>query len=205
MKNTITLLGILTAFILGGYISYQFFGPKEPITNQESTILLEKIQNVFKIVTVEGNFHERYTETNIRPITLYLPFATTFNFPKEASILIKGKVLVGYNMEKAGFKADASTKTIRISNLPKAEVLAIDHEIVFENLAESYFNAFTKEDYTQLAKNAKAELKNKALEDKLVESAAAQGNELIDIIEALVTTAGWTLEVQGELPVELED
>ena len=185
MKNTILFLGIVAAFLIGGYLSYQFFAPSKMIREQESTILLEKIQNVFKIVTVEGNFHERYTEKNIRPITLYLPFATTFKFPKEASILVKGKVMVGYNMEKASINMDPKTHTVYIRNLPKAEILAIDHDIVFENLSESYFNEFSKEDYTQLSKNAKEELKNKALEDKLLEAASLQGNELIDMIDVL--------------------
>lgn len=197
MKNTTILIALLIAFLIGGYLSYSFFTQKENVTQKEATVLLEKVRKVCKLVTVEGEFQERYTEKNIRPITVYLPFATTFNFPKEASILVRGKVLVGYDMATINLKMDGTQKKVILHNLPKPEILAIDHDITYENLSESYFNAFSKEDYTQLAKNAKAELKNKAIEDRLLEEAALQGNEIIEVMETLIRTAGWTLEIRN--------
>ena len=191
----LTPVFLLLAFLIGGYASYAFFTQKEQVTEKETVILLEKIRKVFKLVTVEGEFMERYTEKNIRPITVYMPFAKTFNFPKEASILVTGKVLVGYDMKKASITMDGNQKKVFIRNLPQAEILAIDHDIKYENLSESYFNEFTKDDYTQLAKNAKAELHNKALDDQLLAKAAQQGNDILEVIDALVSTFGWTLEV----------
>ncbi len=202
MKNILLFLGILAAFALGGYMSYSFFSPKEEIVETDSFVLLEKVKKVCKLISLEATFEERYTEKNIKPVTLYIPFPTTFTFPKEASILVRGTVLVGYNMEAVSFKVDQPTKTLTISNLPDPEVLAIDHEIKYENLSESFFNEFSKEDYTQLAKNAKAELQKAAIEDKLLEQVRSDGNEMIDIIETLVNSAGWTLVVNEKFDTD---
>ncbi len=197
MKNILpALLVVLLALGIGAWLMHNYYQSKVPVVETQATVLLEKVRKVCKLVTVEGDFSERYNEVNIRPITLYLPFSPTFTFPKEASMLLTGKVLVGYNMEKVNIKMDSENQTVVISNLPEPEILAIDHDIKFENLEESYFNSFTKEDYTQLGKNAKEELRKRTMEGKLIGEAKEQGNHLFEIIEIVVENAGWTLEIQ---------
>jgi len=201
MKRLLPLLFFIVALGLGAWFMSVYQKSQTPIIETKSTVLLEKVRKVCKLVTIEADFSERYNEKNIRPITVYLPFPTTFTFPKEASILVTGKVLVGYNMEKVNIKMDDATQTVVISNLPEPEVLAIDHEVDFENMKESYFNSFTKDDYTQLSKNAKQELKKKAIMGQLMDDAKAEGNQLFEIIEILVKNAGWTLEVVQPEPI----
>lgn len=203
MKRIFAILGIIFSILLGMNLYIYFKDSAKPVTEKESKVLLEKVRKVCKLVTVEADFLERYTEKNIRPMTVYIPFPTTFRFPKEAIIEITGTVMVGYNMEKASITMDEKQRKVIIQNLPEPEILGIDHEIKYENLTESFFNEFEKEDYTQLAKNAKEELKNRALEDKLLQRAEAEGNDLVEIIRAIVQSAGWSLEVE-EKPFDAE-
>jgi len=200
-KRLLPIILFIIALGLGAWFMSVYQQSQTPIIETQSTVLLEKVRKVCKLVTIEADFGERYTEKNIRPITVYLPFPTTFTFPKEASILVSGKVLVGYNMEKVNIKMDDATKTVVISNLPEPEILAIDHEVEFENMKESYFNSFTKDDYTQLSKNAKQELKKKAIMSQLMDDAKAEGNQLFEIIDILVKNSGWTLEVVQPEPI----
>lgn len=174
------------------------------ISRSQSTVLLEQVRKVCKLVTVEGTFTELYNDTNIRKMTLYLPLPTTWNFSKSALLEVKGKVLVGYDLENIKITADSTNRVIRISNLPQPEILSIDHDVRFTNMDESFFNGFTKEDYTRLAQNAKAMLREKAVEQKLLEEAAAQGNQLFDVMQFMVEGAGWKLEIEGATPQPVE-
>ncbi len=199
MKRILTLIVILLAFGLGGWISYQFFNstPKEE-KNVESTVLLEKVDKVCKLVTVEGNFVETYDEENIRNFTIYLPLPSTWSFSKEARLEVRGKVLVGYDMDNIKITADSMNKVLRLSNLPNPEILSIDHEVKYKDLEESFFNAFTPADYTRINKNAKEVLRRKAEESRLLEEARIQGNQIIEVIRFMANGAGWELELEGQ-------
>ena len=71
------------------------------------------------MVTVEGNFTELYTETNLKEVTLYLPIPTDWEFSKKALLEVQGRVLVGYDMEQVSIKIDSTSRQIVLSNLPQ--------------------------------------------------------------------------------------
>lgn len=197
MKRTFYLLLLLSAIAAGIWLGYVFFGRQAKEQKSASAyILLEKVEKVCKLVTVEGNFDERYDESNIRQFTLYFPLPGNFYFTKKATLRVKGKVLVGYNMADIRVTADSTNRTITLSNLPQPEILSIDHEIEYTDLEESWFNSFTTDDYTNLNKNAKAALREKALESRLLEEAQLEGNQMIDVIRFMTEAAGWTLVLQ---------
>ncbi len=197
---------LIACFGAGVWMANYWRNQKEvAISRSQSTVLLEQVRKVCKVVTVEGNFTELYNDTNIRKMTLYLPLPTSWNFSKTALLEVKGKVLVGYDLESLKISADSTRRIIRISNLPKPEIISVDHEVKFTNMDESFFNGFTKEDYTRLAQNAKAMLREKAVEKKLLEEAASQGNQLFDAMRFMVEGAGWTLVLEGmETPVAVD-
>ncbi len=187
-------LGILLTlvFFVGLWISYQWFGAKSRESKQvESTVLLERIREVCQLVTVEGQFSELYTETNLKEVTLYLPIPTYWEFSKKALLEVKGRVLVGYDMEQVSIKVDSMSRQIVLYNLPEPSILAIDHEISYRNLEESFFNSFTPEDYTQLNRNAKEVLRRKAEESNLLDKAREDGNAMLDAITFMAQSIGW--------------
>jgi len=188
---------LLACFFAGIWMANYWRNQKEAsISRSQTTVLLEQVRKVCKLVTVEGTYTELYNDTNIRKMTLYLPLPTTWDFTKTALLEVKGKVLVGYDLENIKIIADSINRVMRISNLPKPEVLSIDHDVKFTNMDESFFNGFTKDDYTRLGQNAKAMLRDKAVEKKLLEEAASQGNQLFDVMKFMVEGAGWTLEIE---------
>ncbi|WP_367392468.1 DUF4230 domain-containing protein [Lewinella sp. LCG006] len=187
-------LGILltVVFFAGLWISYQWFGSKSRESKQvESTVLLERIREVCQLVTVEGQFSELYTETNLKEVTLYLPIPTYWEFSKKALLEVKGRVLVGYDMEQVSIKVDSMSRQIVLNNLPEPSILAIDHEISYRNLEESFFNSFTPEDYTQLNRNAKEVLRRKAEESNLLDKAREDGNAMLEAIAFMAQSIGW--------------
>ena len=195
------IIGILAIVGLQLYNMRNGSGREE--TQVEATVLLEQIREVCKLVSVEGEFSELYTEKNLREVTLYLPIPTYWEFAREATIEVKGRVLVGYNMEQLSIKVDSVNRLVTMNNLPQPEILAIDHELSYRNLEESFFNSFTPEDYTQLNRNAKAVLREKAHESRLLEKARAEGNTMLESLRFMVENMGWRLEY--ELPNELPE
>ncbi len=202
MKRIGWPLLLIIFFVLGLWIGVNFLLNKGPTeTNSaETTILIEKVNQVCKLVTVEGIFQERYDETNIKNLGLYLVPDAWQQFSKKATLIVTGKVLVGYDMDEITISADSSNRIIYLDNIPQPEVLAIDHEVSYENLDESWFNTFSEEDFNRLNKNAKMALEQKAVEEKLLEKAVEQGNQIIDVIQFMVESVGWEVKLGTYIP-----
>ena len=207
IKRIFFLLGIIAVFALG-VIAARWFSqpPQTEETVASSTVLLEKVEQVCKLVTVEGNFSELYDETNIRKFTIYVPLPSTWRFSKQAIIRVTGKVLVGYDLKDLKVTADSTNKQVILSNIPEPDILSIDHDLEYKNISESFFNSFGPKDYTALNANAKAVLREKARESRLMQEAQLEGNQLIRIMQFIVESAGWTLVVEqpGEPAITID-
>lgn len=208
-KKILTLIGLLAAFGLGIWLTSWFYqAKKEEVSRSQTTILLDKVKDVLKLVTVEANFNELYNETKTRPVTLYLPLPSTFEFSKKAILEVQGKVLVGYDLEKVNIAVDSVHRVLTLSNLPDPEILSIDHQVQYRNLEESFFNSFSAEDYTSLNHNAKEMLRQKVEASDLLEKARLQGNQMLDVIRFMAESLGWTVKVASpfiEVPPTLEN
>ncbi len=192
------VLGV-AIFLLGGWLSYQWARPAENVRQTEATVLLERVREVCKLVTVEGDFTEIYNESNMREVTLYLPIPVNWSFSKRAMLEVQGKVLVGYDMERMSITVDSLNQRITLRNLPQPSILAIDHEIRYRDLEESFFNSFSPEDYTQLNSNAKAILKERALESDLLDRAREQGNQMLNTIRFMGESLGYEVILEEAL------
>jgi hypothetical protein len=203
-KPLVLLVIALAAFVLGGFVIYQVLEQRERrYQRSEATVLLEQVRQVCQLVTVEGQLTEVYDQRNFREMTLYLPLPATFRFEKSALLQLTGKVLVGYDLEAMRVDIDSIEQIVYLSNLPTPSILAIDHEVAYRNLEESFFNSFSPEDYTQLNRNAKNVLRQKAYESGLIEAAAAEGNAVIESIRYMVNAMGYRLEIAPQsLPAE---
>jgi hypothetical protein len=195
-KSLLFLVIALAAFVLGGFVIYQVLEQRErQYQRTEATVLLEQVRQVCQLVTVEGRLTEIYDQRNFREMTLYLPLPATFRFEKSALLQLTGKVLVGYDLAAMRVDIDSIEQVVYLSNLPEPSILAIDHEVAYRNLEESFFNSFSPEDYTQLNRNAKNVLRQKAYESGLIEEAAAEGNAVIESIRYMVNAMGYRLEI----------
>lgn len=199
MKKAIVLLIVLLAFGLGIFLTWQFTKPAERTSIEETTVLLQQVRKVFKLVTVEGDLMETYKGGDIKSLTFYLPFPMTYPAQKQAIIQVSGKVLVGFDMKQMQVDADPEKKQIILSNLPEPEILSIDHELSYYNIEESWFNTFTASDYTKLNKEAKQKLREAALEGELFKQAKEQGNQLIEVIRFMVESTDWQLVYEEDL------
>lgn len=186
----------MLTFLAGFLVHYGLNNKTEVKTQTDVNILYEEIKTVCKLVAVEGTYAERFDSLSEKSIPIFYPLPYKYKLTKEATIFVSGKIMVGYDMSKMEIKMDSETKTVRLTNVPEPEVLAIDHDITYENIEESWFNSFTEKDFTALNKSAKNAIRKREANAELIEKARVEGNQMIDLIKLMAENAGWTVDVK---------
>jgi len=108
------LLGLLIGALLM-YWGYALLNRKKEkeITVQQSTMLLEKVRSVCKLISVEGDFAEIYRYENRKE-----HFMNLFSSKKKALIVINAKAHIGYDFKTLKMSADPDNRTIVLGNFP---------------------------------------------------------------------------------------
>ncbi len=191
LKKLLWGLAFAVVFLAGILFSRWYYQKNKPTEAESSVVLLERVKQVTKLVTVEGFFSEIYDYKD------YYGYDLSF-FRKKALIRVKAKVSVGYDLEKMEITADQQTKTIRLRHIPAAEILSIEHDLDYYDIQQGIFNSFSTEDYTKLNARAKNFIREKALESDLVKQATQQRNLIFDSIRFMVESTGWKLEIEDQ-------
>ncbi len=196
-----SLVNIFLGLILGAiatYWVYSIFQKKQrkELTTHQSTVLLEKITNVCKLISVEGDFAEIYKYENTKE-----SFMSLFTSKKKALIVINAKAQVGYDLKKVVLKSDSAKKRIVLTNFPQPEVLGIQPEMEFYDIQNGLFNSFKPNDLNTLNQEAKKHIENKIPESGLMETARKEALQTVLLIEKIVETIGWKLDYSAlEIP-----
>ncbi len=153
-----------------------------------SAVLLERIEKVSKLITVEGHFSEIYDYKDYY-------FYDLSPFRKKALIRVKAKVSMGYDFQELEIVADEESRTISIGPIPEVEILSIDHDLDYYDISEGTFNTFKEADYTKISREAKEYIRHQASFSNLKNQAILQGNEMIKVIQLITEQSGWKLKI----------
>lgn len=191
VKNSI----IAILVVLVGFLSFKLFlhdlFNKEKAPQVDSTIVVERIQKVLKLVTVEGNFSELMSYKDFD----YIDFP---GFRKDAIVRVNAKVSIGYNLENLKIETNEKDKTIIIQNMPKPEILSIDTDIKFENLSTGLFTSFNEAELSKLNQLGKEKIREKALNTELIKQAEEQRTELFDLLFYMAKQNGYKIIIEGK-------
>jgi hypothetical protein len=188
MRNILIILALAAALLIGIFATKYYYSAREYKSEEQSQVLLEKIKNVCKLVTVEGQFSEVYNYSDY--------WGYDFSpFRKKALIRIKAKVSAGYDLGKMKITAVPESKIIRIADIPEPSILSIDHDLDYYDITEGSFNSFSASDYTKLNEKAKKFVEAQAQKSPLLESAKKQGIQMLDVIKIMIESAGWKVEI----------
>jgi len=176
------------------YAMYSLFNRKrrKDLTSYQSTVLLEKIRAVCKLISVEGDFAEIYRYENTKG-----HFGNLFSSKKKALIVVNAKAHIGYDFKKLDISADIDRRTVYLRNFPQPEILSIEPELEFYDIRNDLFNAFTPNDLTALNKEAKAHIREKIPQSGLMETARHEALEAVLLMEKIVETIGWKLDYEA--------
>ncbi len=182
------------------YFLLKRFGIKRrrELTEHQSSVLLDKIKSVCRLVTIEGDFAEIYKYENTKSL-----FMDLLRSRKKALVVINAKAQIGYDLKKLMVHANNDKKTIVLTNFPEPEVLSIEPDLDFYDVQNGLLNSFTPEDLTVISRETKKHIEDKIPESGLMETARKEALEAILLMESIVATIGWKLDYTAlELPEE---
>lgn len=187
-------MDLILAVLIGGIVSYfiyDFIGKKqsEKRTTHQSHLLLDKIKNVCKLTTVEGDFSEIYHYEDKSA-----HFLRMISSKKRALIVIKASASVGYDLKKLQLETDLHKKQVRIVHFPQPEILTVATDFTYYDLQEGLLNKFGADDLTKLNQEAKQHIIDKVPQSGLLELAKKEALDAILIIEKIVETIGWKMD-----------
>ena len=190
LRPLITLLALAGLFVLGFWIARSMYQKKEKVkTEEDATVLLEKIQTVAKLVTVEGYFSELYNYKDYYAYEWWI-------FRKKAILRVKAKVSAGYDLSGLAFDVQPDQNLIIIRNIPDTpQIISIDHQLDYYDISEGTFNSFSETDYNKINKNAKTFIEEKARQSDLLPKAKEQGIEMLELIRFMAESAGWKVQM----------
>lgn len=184
------ILGVLLGAILM-YWLYSFFNRKKKreLVEHQSTVILDKIKSVCKLVSVEGDFAEIYRYENTKE-----GFFSMLSSKKKALIVINAKAQIGYDLKKLKLSANNDKKKIILSEFPEPEILSIEPDLQYYDIKNGLFNTFSPGDLTELNHKAKEHIREKIPESGLIDTAKKEALQAVLLIEKIVETIGWKLD-----------
>ena len=117
-----------------------------------------------------------------------------FDFPKTATIRMRGKAIAGFDLESPDFhvRADEGTRRLTV-DLPPPRILAIDPRLEWFDEKSGLFNPITPEDRTRWMLWARGQLARAAKQSGIEARAIEHAQELLT---AAGTAFGWTVAVK---------
>ncbi|AFK02279.1 hypothetical protein Emtol_1130 [Emticicia oligotrophica DSM 17448] len=188
----------LVAIAIGGIAAWQVFnwmyGKKlrdnKDELRKESTLLLERIEKVFKVVMAEGYFTEIYDHSSKKELMGF------FKVNKKALVVARAKVSVGFDFGKMKVRRDENSRKLLVEQFPEAEILSIDTDYKFYDIDQGWLHKFNHEDYTNILNEAKKLMQEKALTSDLPKVANRQIGLMMN---QLAASMNWELEFK-QLP-----
>jgi len=185
-NNTgILVIGLMIGAVIMFLVSKVIGPKKESIVKEDSHTVVESIRKVFKIVFAEGHFNELYNFEETKKVFGFIPST------KRALVIIKAKVLVGYDFEKCIWETDEATQKIKLVSFPEPEILSIEPDYLYYNFDEGIFNLLGREDLTRIQANGKKQVEIAAIKSHLPKIAADQ---MRTILTEVVQSKNWQLE-----------
>jgi len=187
--ETLIILGIILGMAGGIAATIAYYkNQNQKHLKSQSVLLLEKIKQVCKLITVEGEFSEIFTHRDEKNL-----FFNLFQMEKKALLIVKAKVMIGFDLTKISIEISTHQKQVRLSEFPEPEILSIDNDLEYYDIQRGIINKFSENDLTNLNKKSKDFIREKVEESHLVHIAKNQAHETISLIRQLIESVGWEL------------
>ncbi len=192
MKRSFIIALLLTLLLgLGIFIGYKKLDSWRAIKKEESaTVLLERIEKVSKLITVEGQFSEIYSYKDHYYYDIPL-------FRKKALLRVKARVSAGFDFDRLDITIDEKSSHVIIDSFPPATILSLEHDLEYYDMQEGTFNSFTEEELSQIQRQAKDFVIKKAEDSAILQEAEAQKAEYLEMLSWVLESMGWMLKVRS--------
>ena len=187
---------LIVGMLIGVAVTYFIWSKKQKKVKEtriqtQSTLLLEKIHSVCKLITVEGDFSEVYPHKEIKS-----KFFDLISSEKKALVLVNAKAYMGFDLQKMKLDVNAQKKEILITEFPLPELLSLVPEIRYYDKKEGWFNTFSLEDLNGIHQQAKQYIIDKIPQSGLHQATSEKAIETFAILAHLTQTIGWNLNYE---------
>ena len=182
------LLWVLAAFLGAAalYFVSRSLSPWVESRRVEAAPVVMAIRRIAQFSTVEVQVSDvvRYEEAKHFLI---------FDFPKSATLRLRGRVLGGFDLDSRGFRVvpDGPARVVRV-RLPKPRILAVDPRFEWFDEKSGWINPITPADRTRWMLWARGELARAARQSGIEARAQDHARELI---ASAAEGFGWKSEV----------
>ncbi len=183
------IVGILLVFLILEIRNVYLNKKKARKPQVAASVLLEKINTICKLATVQGSFKEIVNYQDSKRFLKLIPIE------KKAIILVDAIAHVGFDLNKMRTRVEQEKRRIIIENFPEPEIISIDTNIQYYDVQESGLNKFSTQNFTELNQLAKETISTKIAESNLSHLAQQQAMEALDLVEYLAQSMGWHLQM----------
>ncbi|MEX1132843.1 MAG: DUF4230 domain-containing protein, partial [Flavobacteriales bacterium] len=177
MRRIITLILLLVVGLLVFFLTKAIYAPSEPTEQISSTVLLERVRPVLKLVTVEGDFSELFSYQSSDATFEWMKRFSPFQ--KKAILRVKGRASVGYDLEGLNLQIDEESRTATLLGMDQPKLLSLEHDVDYYDIEAGSFASFTAADHTRINAQAKELIRGKVPSSGLYEAAEAQRNDML--------------------------
>lgn len=178
-----SIIGAIIAFLVFKLIHKS--GDSGSSTTITSHTVVESMRRVFKIVVAEGQLNEIYNYENTKKLLKFIPST------KKALVIVKAKVMIGYDIEKCKWEVDNENKKIKLTAFPKPEILSLDPDFDYYYFEDDLFNFISRKDLQLIQDLAKKQVRKASLQSGLMKIASIQMKTLLT---EMVNINNWQLE-----------
>jgi len=189
------LFGVIITLVI--VFTFKYCGDKqeEQLVLKESTSLIQKqINNVGKLVVLEGNFSEVFTYKSSKDI-----FGDLLSAEKKALVVVNAEVTIAYDLSKLEFDIDEVNKILTITNIPEEE-LKVHPDLEYYDVQADYLNPFEAKDYNAINNKVKDLLKKKIAASDMKNNAKNRLISELSKFYILTNSLDWTLQY-NETPI----
>lgn len=195
MRRIGIVLAMLALALLVFFITREAYRPAASDEHVSSTVLLERIRPVLKLITVEGEFSELYNYRNAEaPFDWLKKFQP---FQKWAILRVTGKASVGYDLEGLRLDFNDEDRTVNLVSMGRPQLLSLEHDVDYFDLEAGTFTSFTAADHSRINAQAKDLIRKAVEQSGLFDAAEIRREEMLPVLRSMVENAGWTLNTPG--------
>ena len=153
--------------------------------------VVDALRKIAHLATVEAQISDVLRFEEVKTFLI-------FDFPKTATIRMRGKAIAGFDLESSDFhvRADEANRKLEIE-LPPPRILAIDPRLEWFDEDSGLFNPITPQDRTRWMLWARGQLarsaKNSGIEARAIEHAK-------ELLTAAGAAFGWKVDVRTQSP-----
>jgi len=180
------LAAVLAA--LSGYLALRLATSVRETRRADAAPVVTAMRNIARLATVEAEISDVLRFEEIKSFLV-------FDFPKSATIRMRGKVVAGFDLAAPEFRvsADAERRSLRVT-LPPPRILALDPRLEWFDENSGFFNPITPQDRTRWMLWARGQLARSAKNSGIEARAVEHGRELL---AGAAQAFGWTAEVES--------